>query len=197
MNIYERAKGVLTRPRETWLRIAARPSSPRELFLGYAAVLALIPPLANLAATLFLYRRPTSMGLGGTHDGLEVATAALGYVLELAVVFGMSEVAAFFAQRFGGRRDTLAAMKLVVHAATPVWVLGILGLISGLGLLSGAVGLLWSIYLIFLGAPAVMGVPPGKAGGFTGVVTLIWLVGYLAAAGLASLFAGVLFPQSY
>ena len=47
MNIVERAKAIILKPKETWEIIKAEQTTVRELFTSYAAVLAVIPAAAE------------------------------------------------------------------------------------------------------------------------------------------------------
>jgi len=169
MSIVDRAKNILLSPKTEWPVIAAEPATTGSL-MTYAAILALIPVIATvLAASLFVGR----LGLG---INFVLISSITSYLVGLGILFLMGIVAGALAPSFDGQNSQIAGLKLIVYASTPVYVAGILNLIPGLNIIAVLVGLAYGIYLIYLGAAPVMGVPAAKTGGYTAVVVIVWIV---------------------
>ena len=72
MDVVARVKSLLLKPKETWAEIKNEPTTVKELFTSYAALLAAIPPLASFVGLSligmsilgFHYRMPFFSGLG-------------------------------------------------------------------------------------------------------------------------------------
>ena len=88
--------------------------------------------------------------------------AVMAYVLSFAIVYAVAIITDQLAPRFGGQKDFANALKVMVYAFTPYWVLGICQMIAGLRFV-GYVGALFGIYLLWLGLPRLMKAPPDRA----------------------------------
>src|SRR5260221_9470816 len=98
--------------------------------------------------------------------GIGLVGALASYALGLAGVAVMALVASRLAAMFEGEQDIVQAFKLVAYAATPGWIGGLFRLVPGLAVLSMLMSL-YSIYLIYTGAQAVMAVPQDRTLGDT------------------------------
>lgn len=180
-----RAKTLLKNPAATWPEIAAEGSNWRPTFTGYAMPLAAIGPIcALIGSQIFGYG---ALGISFRPPLLTAIGSALAsYILSLAGLFLMAFVANFFSPKFGGRDDWGSAFRLVAYAMTASWIGGVFGLIPALGILS-LIASLYSIYLLYRGAPAMMSVPADKSAGYTAVTVIAgiivsFVISFLAAA---------------
>jgi len=186
MSLVDRAKNILLTPKTEWAAIAAETTSIKELYMGYAVVLAAIGPIANIIG----------FGLIGAHVpftgvtyrwplGTALEYAVVAYALSLGGVFVLALIIDALAPTFGGQKNQLQALKVAVYSSTASWVAGIFTIIPALALLS-LVGL-YSLYLLYAGLPVLMKSPQDKAVGYT-VVTIIcaivlyFVVGIIASA---------------
>src|SRR5258708_25022346 len=145
-----RIKAILLAPRTEWPLIAQEHSDFPGLYLRYIMPLAAIPPLCKLIGWSLLF---SYMGFG-----IGLVGALASYALGLAGVAVLALVASRLAAMFEGEQDIVQGFKLVAYAATPGWVGGLFRLVPGLAVLSMLMSL-YSIYLIYTGAQAVMPVP--------------------------------------
>jgi hypothetical protein len=190
----ERVKAILTNPRAEWPVIAAEPASIGSLYTGYIAILAALPAIAGfIKGSLIGYsmlgittRRPIAAGIG---------TMLLTYLLTLAVVYIMALIISALAPSFGGRRDSVQALKSIAYAWTAAWVAGIAIIVPWLGTIIAVAGVIYAIYLLYLGLPQTMQCPPEKAGVYTAVsviiaIVLSWIVGLLVAGTIGTAALG-------
>jgi hypothetical protein len=185
-----RAKAILMSPKAEWTRIAGETSTPRQVLLGYALPLIAISPLAGLIGSqLFGYNLLfTTVRLS---IGFAVSTAVLSFIMAIVSVFVLSFVANLVSPKFSGRDSFPAAFRLVAYAMTAAWLGGIFGLIPSLALIGALLGL-YSLYLLYLGATPVMGVPEDKAVGYTVVTILAAIVLYVIASAITSAVVGAM-----
>lgn len=181
MNLIERAKDILLKPAQTWPLIDAEPATVASIYKNWLVIMAAIPAvcgfiglsLIGVGALGFSYRMPI---LGGLVDML------FGYVLSLGVAFVMALIVDALAPTFGGVKNQVAAMKVVAYGSTAVYVAGLLKLLPALSIL-GILAACYSVYLVYLGLPALMKCPKDKAAGYTAVVVLIGIVaGFVVGA---------------
>jgi hypothetical protein len=98
------------------------------------------------------------------------------YVLSLAGTFLVALIVDALAPTFGGQKDRVQALKVVAYAYTASWVAAIIGIVPGLGLLSALAGVIYGLYLLYLGLPFTMKCPAEKSLGYTVVTVIVAIV---------------------
>ncbi|KAA0069429.1 Yip1 family protein [Rhodanobacter sp. T12-5] len=173
--IIDRIKNILTTPKTEWPVIAAEPATVNGLYTGYIAILAALPAIASfikgslIGHSLFgvTVRSPVGMGIVGM---------LLQYLLALVLVYVMALIINALAPTFGGKKDMVQALKTITYAWTASWIAGIAVILPWIGMLILIVGLVYAIYLFYLGLPSTMKCPADKAGGYTAVSIVITVV---------------------
>jgi len=174
-----RVKAILTTPKTEWPVIAAEPATIADLYKNYVVILAALTPVATfIGAALFGTRIPL---VGTIHIGMGalLTQLVLTYALGLAMTYIVALIIDALAPSFGGQKNPVQAFKSAAYCYTPVWVIGILNIIPGLGILTGLLGLaaaIYAIYLLYVGLPHTMKCPPERAGGYAAVVIIIAFV---------------------
>ena len=185
MNAVNRATNILLQPQSEWSAIAHERSDPKALYLGYIAILAILPAAATLISTWLI----GSLGFGRLGARVALQAALTGYVLSLAMVLAIALVANLLAPRFGGRSSFDQALKLTAYALTASWVAGIFTILPVVGWLISLLGGLYSLYLLQVGAPQLMKMPERDAVGYGIVLVAIGVViTFLIGAALAATF---------
>ena len=161
--LFGRAKSILLSPRTEWPVIAAEADTIRGIYTGYILILAAIPVLKLLLSSRYL--------------GVSVVPIAITtYVLSLAGIFLVALIVDALAPTFGGQRNRVQALKVVAYAYTAAWVAAIIGIVPGLGLLSALAGLIYGLYLLYLGLPFTMKCPSEKSPGYTVTTVIVAIV---------------------
>ena len=171
-----RVKSILLTPRAEWPVIAAEPDTISGIYTGYIMILAAIP-----AVKLFLVLSVIGVSMpfaGSYRTGLlaGLTSAVTMYVLTLIGTFIIALIVDALAPTFGGQKNRVQALKVVAYAYTAAWVAAILGIVPGLGLLSALAGLIYGLYLLYLGLPFTMKCPAEKSLGYTVVTVLAAIV---------------------
>ena len=168
MATMDRIKGMLLAPKAEWPKVAAEPATVQSLYTGWIMILGLIGPIAMLVL------------LGFVSGGFGLSAAIASYVNTLVGVAIIALIADLIAPTFGGTRDYVASLKLVAYAATAVWVAQVALVVPILGALVVLVGAIYSVYLLFLGAPVLHKCTGDKAVAYPIVLLLCAIViGYL------------------
>jgi hypothetical protein len=181
-HLQARIKAILLAPRTEWPRIAQEHTDIADLYLRYIIPLAAIPPLCKLVGWSLLL---SYMGFGTALVG-----ALASYALGLAGIAVMALIASRLAAMFEGEQNIVQAFKLVAYAATPGWIGGVFRLVPGLAVLSMLMSL-YSIYLIYTGAQAVMAVPEDRTIGYTAAVVAGAVLVFVATAVIITALGGV------
>ena len=195
MDLAERAKGIIIKPKATWETIKGETSTVKDLFTSYAAVLALIPAVANFIGLSFIgtslssfhYRVPVISGL---------VYSVLQYVLTLVGMYVVAFIIDALAPNFNSKKDMPAAVKVAVFSWTPALIAGVLGIIPALSPLI-LLASLYSLYLLYIGLPILMETPKDKAVPYFAVVivasiVVMVVVSYCAALVIRMPSAGIM-----
>jgi Yip1 domain/zinc-ribbon domain len=180
-----RIRNILLSPKTEWTVIAAEPSSPSSLYLGYVAPLVAI----GVVATFIGHSMVGLPLVGRVGVGAALAHAVISYVLSFVGVFLIAVIVDLLAPAFGGQRDSLAALKVTVYSFTPGWIAGIFNLIPMLGVL-GIIAALYGLYLLYLGLPVLMRCPADKSVGYTVVTVICAVVTWVVIAVLTTCAVG-------
>ncbi len=172
--LFERVKGILLKPSETWDRIDGEPASVGGLYRSYIIPLAAIPVVFGLIGMLVfgiegfgITIRPSPVWL--------VVQAIISYTLALAMCFVMALIIEALAPNFGGTKDRLQAFKVAAYAPTASWVAGVFTLVPALSPIA-ILGGLYSLFLLYKGLPKLMKTPEDKALPYTAVVIVVAIV---------------------
>lgn len=175
--IVERVKRILLVPREEWPVIAAAPETTAGLFQRYVMIVAAIPAIAGFIKLSVIGTSVPLTGMTfrvGLNSGL--IGSALQYALSLVSVYVLALIVNALAPTFGGRKDSVQALKVVAYAYTASWVAGAAVLLPWVGWLIGLLGGAYSIYLLHLGLPILMQCGPDKATAYTVATVFIAIV---------------------
>jgi hypothetical protein len=185
MDIGTRAKNMLTTPRTEWETVAAEVWTVGDLYRSWIMPMAAIPVVAALL-------RSWMAGLGFFRP---IITAVVSYVVTLIATYVLGVIFSRVAPVFDGQQDDVAGLKLAAFAATASWIGGIFHLVPWIGWLLSFVLGLYSLYLLYLGAPVVMRIPEIKAVPYTVAVIVASIVVFF----LVSLVLGLIFvaPHAY
>lgn len=195
MNITTRAKEITLHPGLAWPAIASEPSTVASTYAGYVAPLAAIGPVALFVGLSIIgigipfvgtYRMPAVQG---------IVQAVVTFVAVLAGLFLFALIANILSPSFGGRKDVVAAVKLVGYSMTPALLAGVLYIFPPLAILS-IFASLYGLYLFYRGAPILMNLAADKVVPYTlvtiactivaGVVLQVTLALTLGVAGLGA-----------
>ena len=180
--LFERVKNILISPAKEWSKISKENNDLVKLLINYVLPLAAIPAIALLLGyTLLAIFQGFPLGsflLWGLIYGI-VMVVLYVVLLVLAALFTN-----ILAPSFSGKDDFNKSFALVAYSATPMFVAGIFYLLialsswgqAGLGNLLTLLGLLYGMYILYLGIGPMKGVPKDKVLPFFIVVVLIFIV---------------------
>ena len=181
--ILERTKNIILKPAQEWDKIAAESATVKDLFLGYAAVLAAIPAVCGfLGLVLFGY---PFLGRALNVSFMNALSFGISsYILGLIGVGITGFVIDALATAFEGEKNQTQAFKVAVYSMTPAWIVGIFSLVPSLSVL-GLLGL-YAVYLMYVGLPKLMKSPPTKSIAYTASVIVVGIVLSVIVSGLSS-----------
>ena len=184
-----RVKAILTTPKTEWLAIDAEPATAKELYTGYACILAAIPAVATLLGGQVFGHGAFGVTYRPPMIGAIVATV-VSYGLSLLLVYILALIIDALAPSFDGAKDMLKALKVAVYASTAGWVAGVFALLPTLSPLA-ILGGLYGLYLLYLGLPVLMKAPQAKALGYTAVTVIVAIVLSVAVSAVVGAVSGL------
>jgi len=178
-SLVARVRSILLQPRDTWSEIAAEPASVSDIYRNYIIILAALPALGMLIGSALYGIKIPMMGTMRIGFGTLVTQALLTYAMTLLMAYIMAVIIELLAPKFGAVSDRLQGLKTVAYALTPVWVVGVLHVLPGVGALLALLSLaaaVYAFYLVKLGLPHTMKCPEDKSLGYTAAVFVIGIV---------------------
>lgn len=184
MDVVTRAKNIMIQPAHEWRVIAGESTNVGSLLRDYAA------PLSGVAAICQWLGLSVLFGVGGIGFVRTAISAVVSWLLGLLSLWVAAIVIENLAPSFGSRSSTVQALKLVVYASTPLWIVGILTLVPLLGALF-IVGVIYAIYLVYLGLPSVLDTPRDRVVPYMVTSAVIVFIANFVVRAATRLVAGV------
>jgi hypothetical protein len=183
MDLVARAQAIILKPKDEWVKIKGETTSVTQLFMSYAAILALIPAVAQFIGYGLIGIRVPYVGMIRSGIGTALIRAIVYYVVQLAVVYAIGLIINALAPSFSSKQSQDSAMKLAVYSMTVGWIGGIFYIIPALGILAMLAGL-YGLYVLYLGfATPMMETPKEKVLGYL-IVCIVAVVVLMVVAGV-------------
>lgn len=117
------------------------------------------------------------------HSALQIVIAFYFAMLAALAVIGYS--IHWMAATYGASSSVVKGMVLAGYTATPLFIAGLCGFfpLFWFDLTLGIVALGWSVYLLYLGIPLVMGIPEERGFLYASAVAAICMVIFMALMG--------------
>jgi len=170
-NLISRAINILTKPSIEWRTVDAEATSVGKLIGGYAAILALIAPIAMLIGAFI-----SGVFSYGIDVGQLIKLLLIVYAISLATPVLLGFIIDALTTNLGGTKNSVQAMKLAVYSGTAFWVAAIILILPDLWWLWFVLGVGYGGYLLWVGLPILLRVPADKAPVFTAAAVGIWAV---------------------
>lgn len=182
MNIIDRVRNLMLAPKSEWLVIHGERMSIQEIYMQYLVLVAALPAGGQLLS---------SGRFGSFNSALRMAIAS--YLAILIGAYLCSLVVDYLAASFSSTRNQNNAFKLVCYSVSPSLLAGALAFVPNIGDLAAIAGAIYTIYLIYLGLPALMGTPEEKVTPYMIFSFIVIVVAYFIIGWLLSIFLGISF----
>ena len=126
-------------------KIAAETTDVKSLYVGYAAILALIPAICGFIGMTVIGVSMPIVGTIRTPIAAGPAQLIIGYVLGLGSSIGGHDCQCAGTTTFSGEKSDPGAPVGGSTRSTPVWIAGVLSLIPMLGVLTIIAAVRWSL----------------------------------------------------
>ena len=171
------------------------PATTMGIMVNYVAVLAAIPFLATLIGDLWYYSLFIPIGFAGSYVAFAFVSAVLTYILDVIGVYVVATVIGMLAPTFNSSNDKIKSLKLAAFIFTPVFLIGVLGIIPILAPLT-ILGVLYGLYILYLGLPILLGTPKERVVTYVVAVVIATLVVYLVIGAIVGAVSFAVFHAS-
>ncbi|RPH34235.1 MAG: DUF1282 domain-containing protein [Bacteroidales bacterium] len=178
MNLVDRAKNIILKPKDEWTLIDQEDTSVATLVATYLFPLALIPAIAA-----FIGYGIIGVAFFGPILSWGIKMAIISFITTVVGIYISAIIIDILAPNFGSVKDFRKTMQLVVYAYTPVMLAGAFSAIPALGFL-GILGL-YGLYLLYIGIKPMMKSPDDK-------VTVYFLVSLLVIIAVYFILGAIL-----
>jgi hypothetical protein len=174
MNLVDRIKGILLKPKQEWQTISEETTTIPELYKTYIVILAAIGPVASIIGMSIVGISLPFVGSFRIPITTSIASAVAHYILTLVGVYILALIINALAPTFLGEKNINQAFRVATYSYTPGWLVGIFTIIPALSIL-GILGL-YGLYLLYLGLPVLMKSPREKSAGYTVAVIVAAII---------------------
>ena len=188
--ILERAKLFILNPMSGWEQVAKESTPVPDLFRNYVIPLAAITPVCEFLRMWLFGSEVLGITVRwGFFSGLTNAVFTL--VMSLIGMYVIAAVIRFVAAKQQVSVSHERSFQLIAYAYTPAFVSGVFWLIPGLTLLGTFFGVLYSLYLFYVGIPQLTSAAPERQKPFF----VLTLVGSFVVMFVLSLILAVVAPK--
>src|SRR3990172_9355091 len=169
--LIDKVKRILFSPKTAWDEIKTEESTQISIIKDYLLYLVAIPIVAN-----FIGQAIIGYPLRGDRVNFfrGLIWAVFAYVLYQVSLYVSAMVVNALAPQFESTKNSVAAFKLVAYSSTAALVAGVVAILPSIAPLA-ILGLIYTIYLFYLGLPVLMETPKEKVVPYT-VVSILAII---------------------
>ncbi len=174
--------GLFAHPEAEWKTIRKENCTIGKCYCSHVLLLAAIPPLAGYFGTTQVgWQIVTTEVHRLTHQSA-LWIAILSYLTILVAVFTIGKMIHWMGQTYGSKQTLPQCIALAAYTATPLFLIGVMLLypVLWLNMLIGLVALSYTVYLLYVGVPIVMGITKERGFLFASAVLAVGLVALVA-----------------
>jgi len=180
--IFDRVKGILLKPNETWDEIKVEQTNEPEIFREFMVYVAAVPAIAGFLGSLF----------SGDNFFTSLFWAILFYIFSIVGVWASARVLVFLAPNFKCEQDKIQFIKLTSASFTPILVACVFFLIPPIYGLS--VFGIYGFYIFWIGFPRLVDCPEEDKFNFAVIGVIVMAIVLLSIFTLSALISNTSVP---
>lgn len=183
--LLEHIIGFFLHPSEEWESVRAR-NIPQGRVFFHILLLGAIPVVSGyIGTTRFGWQIGTAETIKLTISSAAII-AVLYYIIIIMAVFSVAWMVHWMGQTYGARQPFTRCLLLAAYIPIPLFLVGITQLYPVLwfNLLIGIPAVTYTVFLLYIGIPVMMEIPPERGFLFSSAVLafgMVGMVGMLAA----------------
>ena len=170
--------GLFTHPREEWKEIRGEEESISHMYFTHVLILAAIPVVSAYIGTSQVGWK---IGSGAAVKLTEASAMQMTVLTYLAMLLGVACMGAFIhwmSRTYDAKPTITQCVIFAAYNATPLFIGGLAALYPSLwlALLVGTAAISYTVYLLYVGIPAFMGIPEEEGFVYASSILAIGLV---------------------
>jgi hypothetical protein len=187
------AKDILLSQNAEWTRIMSEENDKSSLMRYGMMLITVAYAIMFVLSLLFT----SGMGMLVSFSATYMITMVIvQFVLAIVSLYVIPMILGAIAPSFGGKNDSLNALKLFVFVATPSWIGTAVSRLPFLGWLIALAGGVYAIYLFWLHVSEAMSIPEDKKVGYVVVSVLVLAVIFFVIGAIGTGVAAMVSPVS-
>ena len=185
--------GLFTHPDEEWQEIRGEDESISHMYLTHVLIQAAIPALSAFIGTTQVGwsigdRAPVMLT-----ESSALQMTVLSYLAMLAGVAIMGAFIHWMARTYDANPSIAQCVVFAAYTATPLFIGGLAALYPSiwLAMIVGTAAICYTVYLLYVGMPTFMNIPPEEGFLFSSSVLAVGLVLLVAMIALSVILWGV------
>lgn len=182
MNIIERVKNIILKPKQEWEIIEKEDTEISDIILKYVIPLAVIPAIASFIGYLLLsfvfsaiFNTLFSTGKVFFSFWYAIKNSFVEFAIPVIVIVLASVIISALSDTFKSKNDLKKTFQLLAYSFTPFLIAGILMLVPYLGYLGRIAGI-YGFYLLYLGIKPMLKTPEDQHVPYLAVSIVVVLV---------------------
>ncbi|MDH5632221.1 MAG: YIP1 family protein [Gammaproteobacteria bacterium] len=174
--------GLFAHPEEEWKDIRKEDCSIGRCYCSHVLTLAAIPPIAGFIGTTQIGWRIGGGEITTLSTNSALSISILYFITILVGIFSIGKAIHWMGKTYGANAELPRAIGLAAYTATPLFMVGLMGLypILWLNLIIGLPALAYTVYLLYLGVPIMMDISQERGFLFSSAVLAVGLIGLVA-----------------
>ena len=185
--------GLFTHPDQEWQEITGEERGVSHLHLGEVALLAAIP-----AVSAFIGTTQIGWSIGGGDpvkltEGSALQLTILSYLVMLCGVAVMGGFIHWMSRTYDASPTLTQCIVFAAYTATPLFIGGLAALYPHiwLGMMVGTAAICYTTYLLYVGVPTFMNIPPDEGFLFSSSILAVGLVVLVAILAVTVIMWGM------
>jgi hypothetical protein len=178
----QHAVGLLLHPESQWRSIASLPDSTFRNLTLFPVIFALLPAIAWYYGAAVV-----GWSVGNSEEIIRLTADSamqISILFYFAMVISIGVIGYFIhwmADTYGADSTITKGLVIAGLTASPLFLSGLVGFypVLWIDMLVGVAAISWSVYLLYLGIPIVMGIPEERGFLFSSAVVAIGLVMFI------------------
>jgi len=187
MNLVERAKNIILKPKEEWTVIDRENTSVITLTILY-----LIPFTLLLALAFFIKYGIFGISAAGAFINMGFKWAIIYFISSAVSIFISTLIINYISPNFGTLKNFSKIFNLFVYSLTPVFICSVFQIIPFIGFLS-ILGL-YGLYVLYIGIKPMMKTPDDKVTTYFVVSLLVIIAVYFI---ISAILAFIIIGKTY
>ncbi|MBU2707348.1 YIP1 family protein [Zooshikella marina] len=185
--------GLFTHPREEWVDIRKETLVNKHRYLSHVLILAAVPAISSYVGATWTGWSIGELDSAKLTAGSALLMSLMSYLAIIVAVFIMGAFIHWMAKTYGTDPSLIKCIIFTAYVGTPLYLVGIVGIYPSIPITMTAIiiAIGYTAYLLYIGIPRVMEIPPERGFLFSTSVVCVGLVLLVSMKVVTAIFWGI------